>query len=92
MGNRLLRVSLIIMKAPDDRRVEFYEELLKLNHRFMGRAAFSVNAAGVVFLTAARPVGDLDPGEVIDLILWTTEQADEIDDLLLTEYGYDNAV
>jgi len=38
-------------------------------------------------LTAGRPVADLDPGELIDLILWTSEYADQLDDVLLGEFG-----
>ena len=57
------------------------ERLLGLNHDFLGRAAFSVAKGGIVFLTAGRPVEDLDPGEIIDLILWTSEQADHFDDV-----------
>ena len=87
-GNQLLKVTLTIMKVPTDRAAEFYRKLLELNRTFNGRAAFSVNATDVVSLTAARPVADLDSSEVIDLILWTSDKADELDDQLLTEFGY----
>jgi hypothetical protein len=86
----VLVVRLSIMRTPDTGRVAFYERLLKLNHAIKGRAAFSVDADGIVFLTAGRPVEDLDPGEIIDLILWTSEQADRFDDMLLTEFGYEH--
>ena len=29
-------------------------------------------------------------GEIIDLILWTSEQADDYDDVLLEEFGYEH--
>ena len=63
-----------------------------LNHASLGRAAFSVDADGMVFLTSGRPVADLDPGELIDLILWTSEYADDLDDQLLAEFGTENAL
>ena len=69
-----------------------YERLLELNHASLGRAAFSIDGDGLVCLTAGRPVEDLDPGELIDLILWTSEYADNIDDELLAEFGSENAL
>ena len=83
----VLVVRLEIMKTPATDREAFFRRLLELNHGFLGRAAFSVDADGTVALTAGRPVLDLDPGEVLDLILWTSEQADRYDDELLAEYG-----
>jgi hypothetical protein len=88
----VLVVRLSIMRVPVDARAEFMDRLLGLNHDFLGRAAFSVTGEGVVFLTAGRPVEDLDPGEIIDLILWTSEQADHFDDVLLSEFGYEYAL
>ena len=87
-GLHLLKVTLRVMKVPSERTEEFYRRLLELNRTFNGRAAFSVNATDVVSLTAARPVADLDSSEVIDLILWTSDKADDLDDKLLTEFGY----
>mgnify|MGYP006179973041 CR=1 FL=1 len=69
-----------------------FRRLLELNHAFRGRASFSLTAEGVVALVAARPVRDLDPSEVVDLILWTSHQADHFDDVLLTEFGYEHAL
>ncbi len=88
----ILVVRLSIMRVPEDARVAFYDRILALNHEFIGRAAFSVDDEGVVYLTAGRPVEDLDSGEIIDLILWTSEQADHFDDVLLTEFGYEHAL
>ena len=88
----VLVVRLSIMRVPVDARDEFKDRLLGLNHDFFGRAAFSVAEDGIVFLTAGRPVEDLDPGEIIDLILWTSEQADHFDDVLLSEFGYEHAL
>ena len=88
----VLVVRLSIMRVPEGQKQIFTERLLALNHEFLGRAAFSVAKGGIVFLTAGRPVEDLDPGEIIDLILWTSEQADHFDDVLLTEFGYEHAL
>ena len=88
----LVVVRLSIVRVPESVDVAFYERLLELNHASHGRAALSVGADGVVSLTAGRPVTDLDPGELIDLILWTSEYADDLDDKLLAEFGSENAL
>ena len=88
----LVVVRLSLMRVPATAGAAFYERLLDLNHASLGRAAFSIDSDGVVFLTAGRPVTDLDPGELIDLILWTSEYADELDDELLAEFGDGNAL
>lgn len=80
-------VRLEIMKVPGRDVQRFYQTLLALNHRFFGRASFSIDDGGLVFLSAGRPVDDLDPGELVDLILWTSQQADHFDDLLQHEFG-----
>ena len=88
----LVVVRLSLMRVPETAGVAFYERLLELNHASLGRAAFSVDGDGLVWLTAGRPVEDLDPGELIDLILWTSEYADDLDDELLAEFGSENAL
>lgn len=88
--NLLLRVSLTIMKVAPGRERNLYRRLLELNRTFQGRASFSVDDDDIVWLTAGRPVEDLDPSEIIDLILWTSEQADRFDDILLEEFGYEH--
>jgi len=91
-GESLVVVRLSLMRVPESAGASFYERLLVLNHASLGRAAFSVDADGMVFLTSGRPVEDLDPGELIDLILWTSEYADDLDDQLLAEFGSENAL
>jgi len=83
----LLVITLEIMRAPADASSAFLTRLLELNGTLMGRAAFSLNDAGLVYLQAGRPIEDLDEGELIDLIIWTADQADHLDDLLLEEFG-----
>ena len=87
----LVVVRLSLMRVPEAAGAAFYERLLELNHASLGRAALSIDE-GVVFLTSGRPVEDLDPGELIDLILWTSEYADNLDDELLAEFGSENAL
>ena len=79
-------VRLEIMAVPPTDGERFFGRLLALNHRFHGRASFCV-AEGMVYLTSGRPVDDLDPGELVDLILWTSEQADHYDDVLKSEFA-----
>jgi len=88
----VLVVRLAIMRVPADNPVPLLHRLLDLNHQLNGRASFSVHDDSVVYLTSGRPVEDLDPGEVIDLLLWTSEQADHFDDVLLTEFGYEHSL
>ena len=88
----LVVVRLSLMRVPESADAAFYERLLELNHASLGRAAFSIADDGVVCLTAGRPVEDLDEGELIDLILWTSEYADALDDQLLAEFGSENAL
>lgn len=87
----ILVVRLSIMKMPSDNATPLLRRLAELNHELQGRVAFSVHEE-VVYLTAGRPVEDLDPGEVIDLLLWTSEQADHFDDVLLTEFGHERGL
>lgn len=82
----MIVVRIAIMPAPIRQIRRFLATLLELNHRFHGRAAFSLDDLGVVYLTAGRPVADLDEGEVVDLLLWTSEQADYWDDVLLESF------
>ena len=88
----LVVVRLSLMRVPETAGDAFYRRMLELNHASLGRAAFSIDADGVVFLTAGRPVADLDPDELIDLVLWTSEYADDLDDQLLAEFGSENAL
>lgn len=86
-AERLLVVRLGIMPLPTRDRERFLAHLLELNHGFRGRAAFSIDSAGQVVLTAGRLLHELDAGEVLDLVIWTSQQADDHDDRLLEEFG-----
>lgn len=89
-GSLLLMVSLTVMRVPGGRETEFFRRLLELNGTFQGRSTFSVDESDVVWLSAGRLMEDLDPSEIIDLILWTSEHADHLDDVLLQEFGYEH--
>ena len=88
----VLVVRLALMRVPKGDPEPLFRRLLALNHELKGRAAFSVPGDGNVYLTSGRPIEDLDPGEIIDLLLWTSEQADHFDDMLLTEFGHEHTV
>ena len=88
-GEYEFQVHMSVMPTPAGREREFFRRLLELNHDFRGRAAFCLDGHGMVSLVSARPVLDLDPSEVVDLILWTSQQADRFDDVLLKEFGYE---
>ena len=85
-GQLLLMVRFAIMELPDQRVEQFLATLLELNHRFQGRAGFSLGDTGMVHLTAGRPVSDLDESEILDLVLWTSAQADHYDDMLMEAF------
>jgi hypothetical protein len=88
VGQLIMVVRFEIMPAPTehDPREALLGELLTLNHRLHGRASFSIADDGMVHLSAGRPLDDLDPGEVVDLILWTSQLADEYDDRLMAAF------
>ncbi len=88
----VLVVRLALMRVPEGDPEPLFRRLLALNHELKGRAAFSVHDDGNVYLTSGRPVEDLDPGEIIDLLLWTSEQADHFDDILLAEFGHEHSL
>lgn len=88
----VLVVRLALMRVPENNQGPLFRRLLELSHELQGRAAFSVHDDGLVYLTSGRPIEDLDPGEVIDLLLWTSEQADHFDDILLTDFGREHSL
>jgi len=79
-------VRIEICPAPRANLEVFLATLLELNHDLHGRAAFSLDDRAVVYLTAGRHIANLDEDEVVDLILWTSEQADHWDDVLMESF------
>lgn len=82
----IMVVRFEIMRVPEGSRDDLLRELLSLNHRLHGRASFSLAEDDVVHLSAGRPLDDLDPGEIVDLILWTSQLADHYDDVLMDAF------
>jgi hypothetical protein len=87
----LLTIRMAIMRPPEERREEFFRTLAEMNSDFLGRAGFTLGGDGVVWLSAAHPLHDLEPDEMLDLVLWTANMADEVDDALLDRFGRDLA-
>ncbi|NND02242.1 MAG: hypothetical protein HKN91_05595 [Acidimicrobiia bacterium] len=87
----LLTVSLEVMKVPAQDPCRLYGRLLELNDGFEGRAGFCLTKNGMVCLESGRPLEELDAGELVDLIVWTADRADALDDVLLDEFGRDLA-
>ena len=86
-SHEIVEVRLTIMPVPPDRASGLLRRLLELNATLHGRAAFALTEDDMVVLTAGRSTQDLDPGELVDVVLWTAEQADYFDDVLLAEFG-----
>lgn len=85
-GTLIMVVRMQIMEVPTADRPRLFRTLLELNDRLKGRAAFSIDGDAIIQLVAGRPLDDMDPGELVDLILWTAERADHYDDLLEREF------
>ena len=90
--SNLLAIRLAIMRPPEEDRGQFFRTLAEMNAGFLGRAAFSLGRDGIVWLSAAHPLDDLEADEMLDLVLWTANMADEVDDQLLDEFGRELAV
>lgn len=91
-SSNLLSVRMAIMNAPRSDGERFWRTLAELNTRLLGRASFALATDGVVWLMSSHPIVDLDPGEMLDLVLWTANMADELDDQLLDEFGRELAI
>ncbi len=90
-SQEIVEVRLTIMSVPSGRESALMRRLLELNGTLHGRASFAVTEDDLVILSAGRSTQDLDPGELVDVVLWTAEQADYFDDILLTEFGHELA-
>ncbi len=90
--NSDLIVYFPIMKVPVEKSLPYYRRLLELNRGLMGKAAFAVNDENVISIIAGRSVTDIDPNEMADIIVRTARLADYYDDVLLDEFGRENAL
>jgi hypothetical protein len=81
-----------LMKVPVDKAMPFYRRLLELNRGLMGKASFAVDDENTVSIIAGRSIVDIDPNEMADIIIRTARMADYYDDVLLDEFGRENAL
>lgn len=81
-----------IMKVPLHKALPFYRKLLEINSSLCGRCAFSVTDENLVHVTTGRPIRDLDESELEYLVHTVAWAADKYDDLLLDEFGRENAL
>jgi hypothetical protein len=88
----LMAIRMAIMRPPEGDQGDFFRTLAEMNAEFLGRAGFVLGADGIVWLSAAHPLDDLEPDEMLDLVLWTANMADEVDDALLDQFGRDLAI
>jgi len=87
-----LLVFFPLMRVPLAKSLAFYRRLLEINDELFGKAAFAVDKENVVSLLAGRKIFDLDPDELAELMLHTSTLADYYDDVLLDEFGRENAL
>jgi hypothetical protein len=81
-----------IMKVPLEKSMPFYRRLLELNRGLLGKASFAVDDENTVSIISGRSIIDIDPNEMADLIIRTARMADYYDDVLLDEFGRENAL
>lgn len=81
-----------ILRVPLGAALPLYRRLLELNDSFLGLKSFTVDGSNVVWLSAGRTIRGLDEGELAELVDRTSHFADHYDDVLLDEFGRENAV
>ena len=81
-----------IMKVPVEKSLPLYRRLLEFNRGLMGKGAFAVDDENTVSLLSGRSIVDIDPNEMADIIVRTARVADYYDDVLLEEFGRENAL
>ena len=89
-GEHALRVEAFVMRQPDERREELWAWLLRRNARMYG-VAFSIDAAGDVYLTGRVSLTGLDAEEIDRLLGSVLTYADESFDTML-EIGFGSAI
>ncbi len=80
-----------VMRVPVAKSLAFYRRLLEINNNLHGRAAFAVNQDNTVILTTGRTIRDMDLNELASMVIITATLADDYDDVLLDEFGKENA-
>jgi hypothetical protein len=90
VGEHSLRIEAFVMRQPDENREELWAWLLRHNARMYG-VAFSIDAAGDVYLTGRVGLRGLDEDEIDRLLGAVLTYADESFDTML-EIGFGSAI
>lgn len=90
VGEHALRVEAFVMRQPDERREELWAWLLRRNAR-MYAVAFSIDAAGDVYLTGRVGLAGLTEDELDRLLGSVLTYADESFDTML-EIGFGGSI
>jgi hypothetical protein len=90
VGGHALRIEAFVMRQPDERREELWAWLLRRNARMYG-VAFSIDAAGDVYLTGRVSLNGLDEDELDRLLGSVLTYADESFDTML-EIGFGTSI
>ncbi|MEU8658185.1 YbjN domain-containing protein [Actinoplanes philippinensis] len=90
VGAHALRVEAFVMRRPDERHEDLWAWLLRRNARMYG-VAFSIDAAGDVYLTGRVSLKGLDADELDRLLGSVLTYADESFDTML-EIGFGSSI
>jgi hypothetical protein len=90
VGRHSLRIEAFVMRRPDERHEELWAWLLRRNARMYG-VAFSIDAAGDVYLTGRVALNSLDADELDRLLGSVLTYADESFDTML-EIGFATSI
>ena len=90
IGDHALRVEAFIMRHPDENREQLYAWLLTRNARMYG-VAFSIDAAGDVYLTGRLSLASITPDELDRILGSVLEYSDGSFNTML-EIGFPTAI
>jgi hypothetical protein len=90
VGEHALRIEAFVMRHPDEKHEELWAWLLRRNARMYG-VAFSIDAAGDVYLTGRVSLKGLDADELDRLLGAVLTYADESFDSML-EIGFGSSI
>lgn len=90
VGEHALRIEAFVMRQPDERRTELWTWLLRRNAR-MYAVAFSIDAAGDIYLTGRVGLAGITEDEIDRILGSVLTYADESFDAML-EIGFGTAI
>lgn len=90
VGEHSLRIEAFVMRRPDERHEDLWAWLLRRNARMYG-VAFSIDAAGDVYLTGRVSLKGLDAEELDRILGSVLTYADESFDRML-EIGFGTSI